>query len=396
MPWKETCPMDQKIQLLSDWLKKNHTITELSQIYCVSRKTIYKWIERYKEEGLEGMKERSRAPLYHPNATKPEIVSQIIDTKLQHKTWGPKKIVARLETIYPDNPWPAPSTTGDILKKEGLVDARHYKRHTPPYTEPFKHCERPNDVWSIDYKGQFRMQDGKLCYPLTISDNYSRYLLICQGLFHPTYENTMPWLKRAFQEYGLPLAMRNDNGAPFASVGLGGISRLSIWLIKLWIRPERIEPGHPEQNGRHERMHLTLKKETADPSRANMQEQQKAFKVFRYIYDNERPHEALNQQTPAKLYLPSNRRLPEKLAPVEYDSCYTVRQVRHNGCIKWKGNFVYVSQALAKEPIGLRQISETEWEVRFSFHVLGILDDRIVKVLPITNKNKCLLPMSPV
>jgi putative transposase len=396
MPWKETCPMDQKIQLISDWLKEKYTITELSQVYNISRKTIYKWIERYQEKQARGLEELSRVPLNHPNATKPEIVSQIIDTKLQHKTWGPKKVVARLETLYPDRPWPAPSTAGHILKKEGLVNDRHYKRHAPPYTEPFKRCERPNDVWSIDYKGQFRMQDGKLCYPLTISDNHSRYLLICQGLFHPTYENTRPWLKRAFQEYGLPLAIRNDNGAPFASVGLGGVSPLSIWLIKLWIRPERIEPGHPEQNGRHERMHRTLKEETANPPRANMREQQNAFDAFRLTYDTERPHEALEQQTPAKLYLPSNRMLPKKLAPVEYDSCYTVRQVRHNGTIKWKGNFVYVSQALAKEPIGLRQISEEEWEVRFSFHVLGILDDRIVKVLPITNKNKCLLPMSPV
>jgi putative transposase len=396
MPWKETCPMDQKIQLLSDWLKDEYTITELSQSYDISRKTIYKWTQRYREKGPEGLEEVSRAPLNHPNATGPEIVSKLIDTKLQHKNWGPKKIVARLGKQYPDRAWPAPSTAGSILKKEGLVSSRYLKRHTPPYTEPFRQCARPNDVWSIDYKGQFRMGDGRLCYPLTISDNFSRYLLSCQGLFRPTFENTKPWLERAFQEYGLPLAMRNDNGAPFASVGLGGISALSVWLIKLWIRPERIAPGHPEQNGRHERMHRTLKEETATPPRSNMEQQQESFDRFRKEYNMKRPHEALGQEVPASFYVPSHRMLPGKLPEIEYAACFTVRQVRSNGCIKWKGGFVYVSEALAGEPIGLRQIGESEWEVRFSFHPLGILDERIVKVLPITDKNKNLLPMSPV
>jgi putative transposase len=387
MPWKETCTMDQKIQLLSDWLKEDYTITELSQMYTVSRKTIYKWIERYQAKGWEGLEELSRAPLQHPNATSPQIVSHLIDTKLQHTTWGPKKVVARLEKLYPDQPWPAPSTTGHLLKKAGLVTDRHLKRHTPPYTQPFRKCARPNDVWSIDYKGQFRLQDGRLCYPLTLSDNYSRYLLTCQGLYHPTFENTHPYLKRAFQEYGLPLAMRNDNGSPFASVGLGGLSALSVWLIKLWVRPERIEPGHPEQNGRHERMHRTLKAETASPPKANLKDQQKSFNHFRREYNTERPHEALEQEVPEAIYRPSLRRLPNKLPEVEYASWFTVRQVRHNGCIKWKGHFVYVSQVLAGEPIGLRQLSDTTWVVYFSFHLLGILDERLVKVLPMTDKN---------
>jgi putative transposase len=393
MPWKETCPMDQRIQLLSDWTKKEYTITELSQAYGISRKTIYKWITRYQEKGPAGLVERSRAPLNHPNATGPEIVSTLIDTKLQHTDWGPKKIVAWLEDNLPDQTWPAPSTAASLFKKEGLVQKRRLRRHTPPYTAPFQQCEKPNDVWSMDYKGQFRMGDGKLCYPFTVSDNYSRYLLCCQGLFHPTYENTQPWLEWAFQEYGLPLAIRHDNGAPFASVGIGGISTLAIWLIKLWIRPERIQPGHPEQNGRHERMHRTLKEATAMPPQNNLAVQQKAFDRFKRENNNERPHEALGQKIPAAFYQPSRRRLPAKLPPVEYASWYTVRQVRHNGCIKWKGNFVYVSQALAGEPIGLRQIGEREWEVRFSFLPLGILDERIVKVRPIKDPN--LLPMCP-
>jgi len=388
--------MDQKVQLIGDWLKNGYTITELSQIYCVSRKTIYKWIERYHEKGPEGLDALSRAPFNHPNATGPEIVNKLIDTKLKHQTWGPKKIVARLQKQYPDSLWPVPSTVGNILKKEGLVSSRHLKQRTPPYSEPFRECNRPNDVWSIDYKGQFKMGNGRLCYPLTITDNYSRYLLGCQGLYHPTYENTRSCLERIFLEYGLPLAIRSDNGAPFASIGLGGISTLSAWLIKLWIRPERIQTGHPEQNGRHERMHRTLKAETAKPPRANLKNQQQAFNGFKKEYNLDRPHEALGQEVPATFYQPSRRMLPDKLPEIEYPSYFTVRQVRHNGEIKWNGEFVYISQALAGEPVGLRQISEREWEVRFSFYPLGILDEQIVKVLPITDKYKNLLPMSPV
>jgi putative transposase len=396
MPWKETCAMDQKIQLLSDFLKDEYTITELSTNYHVSRNTVYKWIERYQSKGLEGLEELSRAPLSHPNATRPETISQLIDTKLKHKNWGPKKIIAKLEKLHPDFSWPASSTAGSILKKEGLVCSRHFKRRTPPYSEPFLSCTKPNDVWSIDYKGQFRMGDGRLCYPLTLTDNYSRYLLGCRGLHHPTHEKTRPWLERAFREYGLPLAIRSDNGAPFASTGLGGISTLSAWLIKLRIRPERITLGHPEQNGRHERMHRTLKAETSKPPRANLKDQQQAFDVFRREYNTERPHEALAQEVPAAFYQPSHRMLPDKPPEIEYPSMFTVRQVRSNGEIKWKGEFVYISQALAGEPIGLRQINEKEWEVRFSFHPLGILDEQIVKVLPITDNCKKVLTMSPV
>jgi transposase InsO family protein len=388
--------MDQRIQLLSDYLKDEYTITELSQNYQLSRETVYKWIKRYQARGLEGLEELSRAPLSHPHATHPEIVSQLIDTKVKHQNWGPKKIIARLAKLHPESPWPAPSTAGSLLKKAGLVRSRHLRRRTPPYSQPFRECNRPNDVWSIDYKGQFKMGNGRRCYPFTLTDNYSRYLLGCQGLYQPTLENTRPCLERAFREYGLPLAIRSDNGAPFASTGVGGISALSAWLIKLWVRPERIVSGHPEQNGRHERMHRTLKAETAQPPRANLKDQQRAFDNFRQEYNLERPHEALGQEVPATFYQPSRRRLPNKLPEVEYPAYFTVRQVRQNGEIKWKCEFVYISQALAGEPVGLRQIDEGKWEVRFSFHPLGILDDQIVKVLPITVKSQKLSNMSPV
>jgi putative transposase len=383
MPWKEICPMDQKAQLIGDWLKDEFTIKELSDNYEVSRKTIYKWINRYKTGGPSRLEEMSCAPHTHPNATGPEIIDRIISIKLKHKYWGPRKIITWLQKHNPQIHWPVPSTAGSILKKEGLVCKRHFNHHTPPYLDHFKDCAVPNDVWSMDYKGQFRMLDGRYCYPFTLTDNYSRYLLACQGLLHPTYANTQPWLERAFREYGLPQAIRNDNGSPFASVGLGGLSALSVWLIKLWIRPERIDPGHPEQNGRHERMHRSLKEATTNPPKYNLEQQQATFNSFVEEYNNERPHEALNQEVPASYYHPSRRLFPDKLPEVEYASCYTVRQVRSNGEIKWHGEKIYISEALAGEPVGLIQVGERNWEIKFSFHPLGILDESIKKVLSI-------------
>jgi putative transposase len=384
MPWKETCAMDQKVELIGDWLKDEHTIEGLAEHYEVSRNTIYRWINRYKTGGLEALLEASRAPHSHPNATPGDIASRLIEAKLAHPYWGPKKLVVSLRRDYPGTAWPVTSTAQSILKKEGLVKERRLKRRVPPYTRPFQDCLKPNDTWSIDYKGQFRTGDDRLCYPLTISDNFSRYLITCRGLFHPDHDSTRPWLKRAFREYGLPLAIKSDNGTPFASTGLGGLSRLSAWCIRLMIRPERIEPGHPEQNGRHERMHKTLKESTCKPPKPDMKEQQAAFDRFRPEYNRERPHEAHDMATPASVYYPSRRLFPEKLPPVEYDSWLTGRQVRSNGCIKWRGEFVYISQALAGEPVALRQVGEQTWEVMFSFYSLGILDERTGKVSPMS------------
>jgi len=384
MPWKETCAMDEKVQMISDYLKGEHSISEIGEYYQVSRKTVHKWIRRYRSGGVTALQERSCTPFHHPNATPLEISSEIIFAKGQHKTWGPKKVVSYLKERYPQKPWPAVSTTQNILRKEGLVQTRKVRRHTPPYSQPFQQCTRPNDSWSIDYKGQFRMGDGRLCYPLTITDNFSRYLLSCHALRHPSHEATRPYLERAFRQYGLPLVIRSDNGAPFASTGLGGLSRLAVWLIRLQIRPERIALSHPEQNGRHERMHRTLKEAACAPPQSNLSLQQKAFERFRPEYNEERPHEALGMKTPASLYRPSDRRYPDKLSQIEYDSWMSVRRVLPSGCIKWRNEFIYVSQALAGEPVGLKQIADTAWEVWFSFLPLGILDEIKKKVLPMS------------
>ncbi len=396
MPWKETCAMDQRVKMVSDWLSNQYSISELGRIYDVSRKTIYKWVGRYKAEGPTGLEEQSRAPRSHPNATPLEIASQIVMTKLKHQRWGPKKIVAWLERHHPRERWPAPSTAGDILKREGLVRRRRRKHRTPPYPEPLSEGSRVNEVWSADFKGQFRTGDGKLCYPLTITDKSSRYLLLCRGLSHPTFAEAQPWFERVFWEYGLPEAIRTDNGAPFASVGLGGLSKLSIWFIKLGLRPERIEPAHPEQNGRHERMHRSLKEATASPPRDNMLMQQRAFDEFVQEYDFERPHEALGQRTPATFYQPSERAYPAKIPEVRYDGDVMVRRVRHNGEIKWRGELVYISEALAGELVALKQKEEHLWEIIFSFYPLCILNELTGKIVPLLSRGRKVLPKCPV
>jgi transposase InsO family protein len=376
--------MDEKMMLIGDWLDREHTVKALAEHYQVSRKTVYKWIKRYKTGGAPALEDASCAPRRHPNETSREIASKLIGAKLKHKDWGPKKVLRALERERPDTPWPAASTVQNIFRKEGLVRSRHLKRRTPPFGQPFRECLTPNDSWSIDYKGQFRTGDGKLCYPLTVSDNFSRFLLTCRGLLHPSLDSTRPWLERTFREYGLPRSLKSDNGSPFASVGLGGLSQLSAWLVKLNVIPERIAPSHPEQNGRHERMHRTLKEACCKPPCQSLRSQQLAFDRFRPEYNEERPHEALGMETPASLYEASRRLFPSKIPGVEYDSWVSVRRVMDSGCIKWKGEFVYISQALAGEPVGLTQIGEALWNLRFSFLLLGTFDEKTRKVLPMS------------
>lgn len=381
MPWKEMCALGIKKEMINDWLTKEYNITELSDRYDVSRKTIYKWLDRYYEKGLSGLEELSREPFHHPNATPVEMVETILTMKKQKMSWGPRKIIAKLKNDYPDTKWPADSTGNNILKKYGLVQPRKRRHRTPPYTAPFLACNRSNAVWSADYKGQFRMGNRAKCYPLTISDNYSRYLISCQGLSRPNFEQAKPCFELAFLRYGLPAAIRTDNGHPFASRGLGGLSRLAVWLIRLGIVPERIEPGCPEQNGRHERMHRTLKEATANPPKMNLEIQQQAFREFIREYNNERPHEALAQKPPAFVYQPSSKPYPTKLPKVEYDTGTVVRYVAPNGCMKWRGSLVFISEALSGNHIALKQVDDHLWKVRFSFHPLGLLDEKQRKII---------------
>lgn len=380
MPWKETSAMDQRLQLIADWLSGEYTKRELCQLYEISRPTTDKWIARYEACGARGLEELSRTPHRHPNQTTEALQQLIVGEKLKHQKWGPKKVLDLLRREQPHVAWPADSTGGEILKRAGLVGPHVRRRRVAPYTAPFGDCTGPNQTWSADFKGDFQLGNRRRCYPLTVSDNFSRYLLVCQALARPNYEAVRPWMEWGFREYGLPAAIRTDNGPPFASLALGGLSPLAKWWIQLGIRPERIRPGKPAQNGRHERMHRTLKDAVAP--QADLLTQQRHYEPFRQEYNWQRSHEALGRQTPGSVYGGSPRPYPIKLPPIEYESGVTIRQVRHNGEIKWKGTCMYVSEVLAKEPLGLTPLAEDIWELRYSFHVLGVLNERTKKILP--------------
>lgn len=380
MPWKETCVMNQRIQFISDWLSETYTVTSLCEYYEISRPTAYKWLRRYEALGLDGLKEQSRRPHQHPQAIAGDLKQSIIEEKLRHQSWGPKKVMDYLRRTQPARPWPADSTAGEILKRAGLVKRRRRRHRVGADHQPFQHCDRSNRVWSADFKGEFRLGNRRWCYPLTITDNFSRYLLACRGLPGTGYAGVRPWWEWVFREYGLPEAIRTDNGAPFATQALGGISQLSKWWIQLGIKPERIRPGRPSQNGRHERMHRSLKAATAVPPSQTLVLQQRRFDGFVREYNEDRSHEALQRCTPAQRYTPSSRTYPEKLKSVTYDTDKAVRRVRHNGEIKWHGRLFYVSQVLVRENVGLFPVNEWQWRVYYGFYPLGILDEKTGKI----------------
>jgi transposase InsO family protein len=346
----------ERVRLVSLWETGKYTVTELAQELEVSRKTAHKWLGRFAQEGLAGLEERSRAPHRCPSATPPEVALAVVRAKQAHPTWGPAKL-----SPCPDEApeiasnWPAASTRGRILGLHGLVTRRKRRRRTSPWFQPFLDADCPNAVWCADFKGWIRTGDRTRCDPLTVSDAYTRMLLCCEVLTKPDYAHVRPVFERVFREYGLPLAIRTDNGPPFASVGVGGLSPLSAWWVKLGIMPERIEPGHPEQNGRHERMHRTLKQDAFHPPAANPEAQQEQCDCFRSDYNTVRPHQALGQVPPARIYMPSPRPYPERLGDIQYPPLTEVRRVRSNGQIKWRGEFVFVSEALVGELVGITE-----------------------------------------
>jgi transposase InsO family protein len=375
MPWKERGVMEERFRFMEEWKSEEWTMTELCRFYGVSRVTGYKWVERYESGGVQALGDRSRAPHEHPNAVSEEMEERILAVRAQHASWGAPKIRAWLQRRDPaGGGLPAESTIGAILKRNGLTVARRRRRSSRPAGEPLAHATEPNRVWCADYKGWFRTQDGTRIDPLTISDACSRYLFRCQAVAHADYAHSKPVLEAAFREYGLPQRLRTDNGAPFGSNGESGLTGLTVWWIKLGIVPEHITPGKPQQNGRHERMHKTLKQETASPPAANRRRQQERFDRFRQEYNQERPHEALQQKTPASCYQPSGREYSSRLPEVEYPADWQVRRVREGGQIRWYADPVFVSHALVGEPVGLEQIDDRSWRVWFSFYELGILD----------------------
>lgn len=369
------------MQFISEWLKKEQSVTALCESYGISRKTGHKLINRYEAMGEEGLKPFSSSRHSHPNKTPRDTETVLINYKSKFPQWGPRTIKLKLEKLYPGTRWPAASTIGEIYKRHGLVKPRKYRRKTPAYTNPFLSCDAANVVWSADYKGQFKMGDGQYCYPLTITDNYSRFILSCDGMYRPETKTAKQCFERVFIDYGLPDAIRTDNGSPFASSGISGLSQLSIWWIKLGIIHERIQAGHPEQNGRHERMHRTLKAHTTQPAEYNLKQQNKRFKDFIDEFNNERPHQGIDDCYPCELYEKSKREYPSKLKEVSYPDDFEVRRVRSNGEIKWKGHKIFVSEALCKEPVGLEHTDENKVLVYFGSVQLGLLENKRGRII---------------
>jgi len=380
MPWKETGAVDQRIVFVRDVLRGEASKSELCRRYGISRPTGDKWVQRFEEHGLAGMEDLPSVPHHHPNQVPEELAEMLIALRRRHMTWGPRKLLAYLERRYQGVQWPAASTIGELLRHHGMAVRRARRHRTPAYTQPFGSCQEANAVWCADFKGWFRTADRTICHPLTITDAFSRYLLRCQGMERAYTVPTKTIFESSFREYGLPQAIRTDNGSPFASKAVGGLSRLAVWWLKLGIVPERIEPGQPQQNGRHERMHLTLKQETASPPRPTMRGQQRRFDEFRQEYNEQRPHEALEQRTPADLYRPSPRAYPARVPQAEYGDNAVVRFVRQSGEIKWQGQRMYLGEVLAGENVGLEPIWDGHWLLYFCKMPLGVLDDRRRKV----------------
>jgi len=371
MPWKEVNPMDQKLLFIADWLRETDNFSNLCRCYGISRKTGYKWVARYHSSGLDGLGDQSRRPK-HPWRTPYAIKKAIIELRMAFRDPpGPKKIRALLEGKHPLWEIPSQTTIYHILQQEGLIRPQRRRRRIPPGPQPFSPVNQPNDLWSVDFKGQFKTQDGRWCYPLTVMDHQSRYLLGCHTQQSTCFETTRAAFEVLFREYGLPWRIRSDNGVPFASRSPGGLSRLSVWWIRLGICPERIETGQPQQNGRHERMHRTLKRSAAMPPARTPEEQQRAFDTFCRQYNNERPHESLGQNTPASVYRPSNRSMPKELPELEYPGHYRVNLVHHSGIINHQGHRVYIAGLLHGEHVGVEEVDNDIWDVYFGPVRLG-------------------------
>jgi putative transposase len=384
MPWRERSPMDERLQFVSDYQRDLFTMTELCDRYGVSRKTGYKLLTRYERDGATGLAPRSSRPGHSPQATAPALVQAIVAVRKRYPTWGGKKILAVLHARHSSWSLPAVSTTNDILKRHDLVTPRGPRRRplSHPGYQPTR-ATAPNQVWTVDFKGDFRTGDARRCYPLTLCDAFSRYLLVCHGVAAPTTVNVVAIFRRAFREFGLPAIIRSDNGEPFAAPSLRRLSRLSVWWIRLGIVPELIEPASPYQNGAHERMHRTLKAETTRPPAATLARQQRRFTRFRTIYNLERPHEALAQQPPARWYRPSARLYPPQVPALEYPGHYEIRRVGPSGAISWHARALNVSKVLTGEDVGFEPIDDGIWDLHFGPVRLGRFDERVHRLHPV-------------
>jgi transposase InsO family protein len=372
--------MDHRLQFVADYQRGSFSMSELCERYGVSRKTGYKWLQFYEDEGPVGLADHSRRPHHSPQATPPEIRADVEAFRHAHPTWGAKKLLDRLRKKHPSRAWPARSTVCGLLKRAGLV--RQRRRPQPSRARLGERVipASPNAVWTTDFKGHFRTRDHRYCYPLTVLDGFSRYLLECYGMLRPSWVETQRRFTRLFAEFGLPEVIRSDNGTPFASTALAGLSQLSVWWLQLGIRLDRITPGHPEENGSHERFHRTLKAETARPPAANRQRQQERFDRFGWEYNYERPHEALGLVPPGDVYASSRRAFPSRVLPPEYPGHWEVRRVVSNGCFRWHTTWVFVTTVLTGHPLGFEEVDDGLWTIYFGAVPIGRFDERTGKV----------------
>ena len=373
MPWKRVCPMDEKLRFVAYLLEGSRDMTYLCRSFGISRKTGYKWLHRYEQEGPAGLDERSRAPKNTPHKTPPEIEDLVISTRDKHSTWGAPKIHSLLLRDGTSN-LPSPATIGRILARNGLVKSKPkggLKAPKKELTQP----KSPNDVWSADFKGDFVGACGTRNYPLTISDLHSRFILCCKGLKNTSFEGTKTVFTRVFKEYGLPTVVRTDNGVPFASVGY--LSRLSVWWMDLGIRSELISPGRPHENGIHERMHRTLKEDAVRPKELTFRQQQKAFDEFIDTFNFYRPHAGIKNQTPSELYDPSEREMPAKIREPDYPSGFTVKRIGQRGDLYHKRKRWFVSHAFNGKFVGLELVGDDLWQIHYRNFKIAYLDTRL-------------------
>lgn len=375
MPWKATCPVDQRIEFVTTVRGDHLTMTEACRRFGVSRKTGYKWLERFEDTGLQGLGNRSRAPKTHPHAVSAEMAELLLAERRAHKYWGPRTILDSVARRGIKG-LPAASTVSELFKRHGLVRRRPSRSRHHRTEAPKPDFSAPNRTWCADFKGQFLLGDRSWCFPLTITDGFSRYLLCCKGFVDTKADAVLRAFERCFREHGLPDAILTDNGTPFASHAAGRLTRLSVWWIKLGIRLHRIVPGRPQQNGRHERMHRTLKQETADSVASSLRRQQPLLDDFRREYNHDRPHRALDGRSPAHLYAVSLRSMPPTIEALSYPGHHAVRSVHTDGSIRFRGDSIFVSQALVHESVGLEEFDDDRFLLRFGPVELATLDCR--------------------
>jgi transposase InsO family protein len=372
MPFVETCRVEQRVRMLADYDTGNWSVTELCARSQVCRDTFYEWRRRRASGEEQWFADHSHAPLHCPHRTDPALVEAIVRARRRYPHLGPRKLAAVLRRDAPERAWPAASTIGDILKKAGLVEVVRQRRRAIDQARPFASVEAAHDEWCTDFKGWFRTRDQTRIDPLTITDSHTRFLIEVR-IVPPTIEGARPVFLSVFRVHGLPSSIRCDNGTPFGSTGAGGLTRLSVWWVRLGIEPRFIHPGSPQENGRHERMHRTLKAETSRPAAETMLAQQRRFDRFRRHYNERRPHEALGQRPPADGYKRSPRELPRRLEDPWYDAEHQVRRVRADGMIKWRGGSVFVSEALVGELVGVAELESGDHVVRFCRLDVGLI-----------------------